>query len=62
MKDSRPRNYQRLPAGLALTKDGKTLYVAAAFGHSLGRFDAETGGLPGRDLRSEPAATLRPDA
>jgi DNA-binding beta-propeller fold protein YncE len=38
---------QRLPAGLALTKDGKTLYVSAAFGHSLGKFDAETGAFQG---------------
>jgi DNA-binding beta-propeller fold protein YncE len=38
---------QRVPAGLALTKDGKTLYVSAAFGHSLGRFDAETGEYQG---------------
>ncbi len=30
-------------AGLVLTKDGKTLYVAAMFGHSLARFDSETG-------------------
>ena len=30
------KKYQRVPAGLALTKDGKTLYVAAAFGHSRG--------------------------
>jgi YVTN family beta-propeller protein len=37
------KKHQRVPAGLALTKDGKTLYVAAVFGHSLGRFDAETG-------------------
>ena len=29
--------------GVALSKDGKTLYVAAAFGHSLARFDAESG-------------------
>ena len=34
---------QRVPAGLALSKDGKTLYVANAFGHSLARFDAESG-------------------
>jgi YVTN family beta-propeller protein len=33
----------RVPAGLALSKDGKTLYVAAAFGQSVGRFDAESG-------------------
>jgi YVTN family beta-propeller protein len=39
------KKYQRVPAGLALSKDGKTLYVAAAFGHSLARFDAETGAL-----------------
>jgi YVTN family beta-propeller protein len=38
---------QRVPAGLALTKDGKTLYVAAAFGHSLARFDAESGAFQG---------------
>jgi DNA-binding beta-propeller fold protein YncE len=38
---------QRVPAGLALTKDGRTLYVSAAFGHSLGRFDAETGAFQG---------------
>ncbi len=37
------KKYQRVPAGLALTKDGKTLYVAAAFGHSLARFDASLG-------------------
>jgi DNA-binding beta-propeller fold protein YncE len=34
---------QRVPAGLALSHDGKTLYVAAAFGHSLARFDADLG-------------------
>ena len=34
---------QRVPAGLAISKDGKTLYVAAAFGHSVSRFDAESG-------------------
>ena len=38
---------QRVLAGLALTKDGKTLYAAAAFGHSLARFDAETGAFQG---------------
>ena len=43
----RAKKYQRVPAGLALTKDGKTLYVAAAFGHSLGRFDAESGAFQG---------------
>ncbi len=37
------RKHQRTPAGLAVTKDGKTLYVSAAFGHSLARFDAESG-------------------
>jgi YVTN family beta-propeller protein len=34
---------ERVPAGLAVTKDGKTLYASAAFGHSLARFDAESG-------------------
>jgi DNA-binding beta-propeller fold protein YncE len=34
---------RRVPAGLAISKDGKTLYVTAAFGHSLARFDAESG-------------------
>src|SRR5262249_37076648 len=28
-------------------KDGKTLYVSAAFGHSLGRFDAQSGAVLG---------------
>jgi DNA-binding beta-propeller fold protein YncE len=36
---------RRVPAGLALSKDGKTLYVAGAFGHSVARFDAESGAL-----------------
>ena len=44
---------QRVPAGLALTKDAKTLYVAAAFGHSVGRFDAESGAFQG-ELSLEP--------
>ncbi|MFI5456315.1 MAG: bifunctional YncE family protein/alkaline phosphatase family protein [Isosphaerales bacterium] len=44
--------YQRVPAGLALSSDGKTLYVAAAFGHSLGRFDAESGAFQG-EIRLE---------
>jgi YVTN family beta-propeller protein len=39
------KKYQRVPAGLALSQDSKTLYAAAAFGHSLGRFDAESGAL-----------------
>ena len=43
----RAKKAQRVPAGLAITKDGKTLYVAAAFGHSVGRFDAETGAFQG---------------
>ncbi len=34
---------RHVPAGLVLSKDGKTLYAAAAFGHSVGRFDAESG-------------------
>jgi len=41
------RKHQRVPAGLALTKDGKTLYVTAAFGHSVGRFDAGSGKFVG---------------
>jgi DNA-binding beta-propeller fold protein YncE len=44
---------QRVPAGLALSKDGKTLYVAATFGHSLARFDALSGEF--RDEISLPA-------
>ncbi|MDR3637898.1 MAG: bifunctional YncE family protein/alkaline phosphatase family protein [Isosphaeraceae bacterium] len=31
----------RVPAGLAIADDGKTLWVANAFGHSLARFDTE---------------------
>ena len=42
-----------MPAGLALSKDGKTLYVAAAFGHSVGRFDAESGAFQG-EIALEP--------
>ena len=34
---------RHVPAGMVLSRDGKTLYVAAAFGHSVGRFDAESG-------------------
>ncbi len=30
----------RVPAGLALSKDGETLWVANAFGHTLAKFDA----------------------
>jgi DNA-binding beta-propeller fold protein YncE len=41
------KKHQRLPGGLALSKDGKTLYVAAVFGHSVGRFDAESGAFHG---------------
>ncbi len=41
------KSLQRLPAGLALSKDGKVLYVAAVFGDSVGRFDAETGAFQG---------------
>jgi DNA-binding beta-propeller fold protein YncE len=43
----RVRKHQRTPAGLAITKDGKTLYVSAVFGHSLGRFDAQSGAFLG---------------
>jgi DNA-binding beta-propeller fold protein YncE len=41
------KKHQRTPAGLAVTQDSKTLYVSAAFGHSLGRFDAQSGALQG---------------
>jgi YVTN family beta-propeller protein len=41
------KKYQRAPAGLALGNNGKTLYVAAAFGHSLARFDADSGAFGG---------------
>lgn len=37
------KKLQRCPAGLALSADGKTLWVAHAWGHSLGRFDVEQG-------------------
>jgi YVTN family beta-propeller protein len=47
------KKLQRVPAGLALTKDGKTLYVAAVFGHSVGKFDAESGAFQG-ELLLEP--------
>jgi DNA-binding beta-propeller fold protein YncE len=43
----RVRKHQRTPAGLAVTGDGQTLYVSAAFGHSLGRFDAQSGAFRG---------------
>src|SRR4029077_12604094 len=49
----RAKRFQRVTAGLALTKDGKTLYVAAVFGHSVGRFDAESGAFQG-ELALEP--------
>ncbi len=41
------KKHQRTPAGLAISEDGKTLYVSAAFGHSLGRFDAQSGAFLG---------------
>ncbi|MHB1559782.1 MAG: bifunctional YncE family protein/alkaline phosphatase family protein [Isosphaeraceae bacterium] len=43
----RARKSQRTVAGLAISSDGKTLHVAAAFGHSVGRFDAQTGEFQG---------------
>ncbi len=45
--EDRILSHQRTPAGLAIARDGKTLYVSAAFGHSLGRFDAQTGEFQG---------------
>ena len=38
---------RRVPGGLALTLDGKVLWVANTWGHSVARFDAETGALLG---------------
>jgi DNA-binding beta-propeller fold protein YncE len=32
---------RRVPAGLALSRDGETLWVANAFGHTLARFDTD---------------------
>ncbi len=34
---------QRMVAGLAVSRDGRTLYASAAFGHSVARFDAQSG-------------------
>ncbi len=42
-----PGGSHRVPAGLALSADGSTLYVAGAFGHSLARFDALSGAFRG---------------
>jgi DNA-binding beta-propeller fold protein YncE len=39
---------QRVPAGLAISNDGKSLWVANAFSHTLAQFDTEA-----RSLRSE---------
>ncbi len=47
------RKHQRVPAGLALTRDGDVLYAAAAFGHSIGRFDAGSGKFLG-EIALEP--------
>ena len=41
------RTGQRVPGGLALSADGKTLWVANVWGHTVARFDAETGKLLG---------------
>ena len=54
------KKYQRVPAGLAISKDGKTLYVAAAFGHSVGRFDAEIGRLSRRARARARELSVRP--
>ena len=45
----------RVPAGLAPSRDGKTLWVANAFGHSLARFDVSG------ELRAE-IAMVQPSA
>ncbi len=40
-----PRRKEEIPAGLALSADGKRLYVALNLSNRLGEFDAETGKL-----------------
>src|SRR5262249_6559205 len=45
--ENRIGKHQRTPAGLAITKDGKTLYVSPGFGHSPRRFDAQSGAFQG---------------
>ena len=42
-----PNNGHRGVAGLALTEDGKTLWVANVFHHTIARFDLSSGGLVG---------------
>ncbi len=37
------RDGQRVPGGLALSRDDQTLWVAHTWGHSIGRFNAATG-------------------
>jgi DNA-binding beta-propeller fold protein YncE len=37
--NGRPSRNVRVPAGLALSRDGNTLWVANAFGHSIAQFD-----------------------
>ena len=39
------RAVQRVPAGLAISSDGKALYAANAFGHSLAKFDVDSRSL-----------------
>ncbi|RUL87826.1 phosphoesterase [Tautonia sociabilis] len=41
------RTTQRVPGGLALSGDGSTLWVANTWGHTVSRFDAETGAFLG---------------
>ncbi|MEW4568729.1 bifunctional YncE family protein/alkaline phosphatase family protein [Tautonia sp. JC769] len=41
------RTGQRVPGGLALSGDGKTLWVANVWGDTVAKFDAETGALLG---------------
>ena len=38
---------RRVPGGLAVTPDGATLWVANTWGHTVARFDAETGAMLG---------------
>ena len=40
------KSSRQVPGGLALSADGKTLWVANAFGHSLARLDADRGRGP----------------
>ena len=49
-----------VPAGLALSSDGKTLWVANVYGHSVARFDTADRAGPARDLARGGFLPLRP--